>query len=97
MDEEIPQLTTGVCDEIASSTGSEDPVWSASPTLQVVQAKPIQANGQTRWRTLISDGVHVMQAMVVTQINCLFENGDAGKGSIIRVERFAINTIQGKR
>jgi hypothetical protein len=97
MDEEIPQLTTGVCDEIASSTGAQDPVWSTTPILQIVQAKVIETNEQTRWRTVISDGVHVLQAMVVTQFNTLFENGDAGKGSIIRVDRFAINTIQGRR
>jgi len=97
MEEEIPQLTTGVCDEIASSTGPEDPVWSTTPVLQIVQAKVIETNGQTRWRTVISDGVHVLQAMVVTQLNTLFESGDVGKGSIIRVQRFAINTIQGRR
>jgi hypothetical protein len=65
--------------------------------MQVVQAKAIETNGQTRWRTVISDGVNVLQAMVVTQLNTLFENGDAGKGSIVRIQRFAINTIQGRR
>jgi hypothetical protein len=95
--EEIPQLTAGVCNGIASSTGAQDPVWSTSPILQIVQAKAIETNGQTRWRTVVSDGKHVLQAMVVTQLNRLFENEEAGKGSIIRVERFAINTIQGRR
>ena len=46
---------------------------------------------------MISDGVHVLQAMVVTQLNPLFENEDIGKGSIVRIERFAINMIQGRR
>ena len=97
MDGEIPQLSTGACDEIASSTGPEDPVWSTSPVFQIVQAKVIETSGQTRWRTVISDGVHVLQAMVVTQLNPLFENEDIGKGSIVRIERFAINMIQGRR
>lgn len=97
MDEEIPQLSTGACEEIASSTGSEDAIWSTSPVLQIVQAKVIETNGQTRWRTVISDGVNVLQAMVVTQLNVLFENGDIGKGSIVRIQRFAINMIQGRR
>ena len=96
MDEEIPQLTTGVCEAIASAT-QQDPVWSTTPILQIVQAKPIETNGQIRWRTVISDGVHVLQAMVVTQFNSLLENGEAGKGSIIRIQRFAVNTIQGRR
>ena len=97
MDEDIPQLSTGVCNKIASSSGAQDPVWASSPVMQIVQAKAIETNGQTRWRTVISDGIHVLQAMVVTQLNTLFENGDAGKGSIIRIQRFAINTIQGRR
>jgi len=97
MDEEIPQLTTGVCDAIASSNGTKDPIWSTTPVLQIVQAKPIETNGQIRWRTVISDGVHVLQAMVVTQFNSLLENGEAGKGSIIRIQRFTVNTIQGRR
>lgn len=97
MEEELPQLTTGVCEQIASSIGTTDPVWSTSPILQIVQAKAIETGDQIRWRTVVSDGVHVMQAMVVTQLNTLLENGEVGKGSIVRVERFAINTIQNRR
>lgn len=92
----IPQLTTGVCEEIASAD-PKDPVWNSTPIMQIVQARSIETNGQTRWRVVISDGVHALQAMVVTQLNIPFENGDAGKNSIIRVQRFAINTIQGRR
>lgn len=97
MDEDTPQLTTGVCERIASSTGPQDPVWSTTPVMQIVQARAIETGGQTRWRIVISDGVFVLQAMVVTQLNTLFENGDAGKGSIVSIQRFAINTIQGRR
>ena len=97
MEEEIPQLTTGVCNEIASSTGAKDPVWSTAPILQIVQAKIIETGDQVRWRTVVSDGVHVLQAMVVTQLNPMLESGEIGKGSIIRVQRFAINTIQNRR
>ena len=97
MDGEIPQLTSGFCDEIASSTNPEDPVWSSSPVVQFVQAKPVDIGSQGRWRTVISDGVHVMQAMVVTQLNPMFENGELGKGSIARIERFTINKLQNRR
>jgi hypothetical protein len=97
MAEEIPQLTTGVCDQIASSSSKDDPVWASSPIMQIVQAKVIETGGQTRWRIIISDGAHVLQAMVITALNTLFENGDAGKGTIVRLLRFGINTIQGRR
>lgn len=96
MDEVPPSLATGVCQQIASA-GAQDPVWSSTPILQIVQAKAIETNGQTRWRIVISDGVHALQAMVITQLNDLFEDGHVGKGSIIRLERFAINMIQGRR
>ena len=94
---EIPQLTTGVCDEIASSAGPQDPVCSTSPTVQIVNARPIKTNDQTRWRVVISDGVHVVQAMVVVLLNPLFESGDVGKNAIVRIQRFAISTIANKR
>lgn len=97
MDGGIPQLTTGVFDELASSTNPDDPVWSTSPIVQFIQAKPIETGDHARWRAVISDGAHVMQAMVVTQLNSMLENGEVVKGSIIRVERFAINVIQNRR
>jgi len=95
--DKIPQLTTGVCDEIASSTGPHDPVYSTSPTVQVVFAKALEVSVPARWRIVISDGVHVVQAMVVTQLNPLFENRDVGKNGIVRIQRFAINMIQNRR
>ena len=97
MDGEIPQLSTGACDEIASLTGPADTVWSTSPVLQIVQTKLIGTGGQPRWRIAISDGVRVLCAMVVIQLNPLFENGDIGNGSIVRIQRFVVNTIKGRR
>ena len=96
MDEEIPQLTTGVCDQIASAQGG-DPVWASAPVMQIVQAKMIETSGLARWRAVISDGVHVIQAMVTATLNNLFVNGDAQKGSIVRLQRFGISTIQERR
>ena len=97
-DEDIPQLTAGFCNQLVTSASTQDPALVTSPIVQIVQAKAIGTNSdQKLWRTVISDGVHVLQAMVVCQLNTLFENGDAGKGSIVRIQRFTINTIQGRR
>ena len=98
-DEGIPQLTTGFCNQLMSSADAQDQdhVWTTSPIVQIVQANAIEINGQKRWRAVVSDGVHVLQAMVVFQFNALFDNGNAGKGSIVRIQRFVINTIQGRR
>ena len=96
-DQNVPQLTTGFCDQLLSPADAQDHVWATSPTVQIVQAKAIETNGQKRWRVAISDGVHVIQAMVVFQFNALFENGDAGTGSIVRIRRSVVNVIQGRR
>ena len=93
----IPQLTTGVCDQMASSTGPEDPVWSTSPILQILQARAIGTGDQIRWRVTVSDGVHALLAMAVRQLNPLFDKGEVRKGSIIRVQRIAANAIQNRR
>lgn len=92
----LPQLTTGFCDEIVSSADSKDPGWPTSPTLQILQTKAIENGGRTYWRAVVSDGVHTTQAMVVTQLNSLLENGEVGEGSIILVQQFVINTIQNR-
>jgi len=97
MDGEIPQLTTGFLNDIASLPGQDNPVWSSSPIVQFVQTRPIEMGQQGRWRTVISDGAHVMQAMVATQHNPMFENGEVKKGTIIRIARFAINKLQDRR
>ena len=97
MDGDIPQLTPGFCDQIASSTSPQDPVWSSLPIVQILQAKAVEINGRTLWRTPISDGTHVLQAIVSVLLNTLFENEHAGKGSIVRVQRFTMSPINGKR
>lgn len=88
MGENVPQLTTGIFLQIASSASPQDPVWSTSPIVQVLQAKPVEKNGKTRWRLLISDGTHILQALAAPHLNTLFEDGHAGKGSVVRVHRF---------
>ena len=92
-------LTTGFYDEIASLTGSERRTWptSGGPILQILQTKPISCGDEIRWQMVVSDGVHAMQAMVVIQLNPLLENGEVGKGCIIRVQHLAVNTIQKRR
>lgn len=97
MDKDIPQLTAGVCDQIASSTGPQDLAQFTSPIVQILQPKVIELNGKKRWRILISDGTHALPVMVATQLNALFEDGHAGDGSIVRVQRLTANAITGRR
>src|SRR5882762_6938518 len=97
MNEDIPQLTTGFCGQIASSTSLQDPVWASSPIVQILQARAVESNGRKVWRIVISDGTHIQQAIASAQPNALFENGHARKGSIVRLRRMAMSPINGRR
>ena len=97
VDKDVPQLTTGFCDKIASSTGPQDPIFKTSPILQIFQAKCIGIGDQKRWRVLISDGTKCLQAIVATRLNNLFERCLVKNGSIVRVGGLGENIINGRR
>jgi len=59
--------------------------------VQILQAKAVESNARTVWRAVISDGTHILQAIVSPQLSTLFENGHAGKGSVVRVQRLAMS------
>lgn len=50
---------------------------SGQPMVQLLEVKQIAGNGGSppRYRLIISDGVHFMQAMLATQLNDLVTNG----------------------
>lgn len=92
MDNVIPELTTGLYDQLTSSA-----ILPTPRIVQILQPKPTGPHGQERWRVIISDGTHFLQALAVPQLNTLFENGQVGSGSIVRVQRLVVNTIGGRR
>uniref|UniRef100_A0ACD5W398 Uncharacterized protein n=1 Tax=Avena sativa TaxID=4498 RepID=A0ACD5W398_AVESA len=55
------------------------------PVLQVVGAPSAQGHGVVRYRVLLSDGVHSLQAMLHTYLNGLVTTGRLRDGSVIRV------------
>jgi replication factor A1 len=97
MNEDIPQLTTGLCDQLASSTCPQDPSWPTPPTVQILQAKAVEGNGRALWRIIISDGTHILQLIVSPQLNALFENGHVGNGSIVRLQDVKLSPPIGGR
>lgn len=93
MDNVIPELTTGLYDQLVSSAISPTP-----RVVQILQSKLAGPHGRERRRVVISDGTHIIQAALADpQLNTLFENGQVGNGSIVRVQRIVVNTIQGRR
>lgn len=92
MDNVIPELTAGLCDQLASSAISPTPC-----IVQILQSKLTGPHGREQWLAVISDGSHFLQALAIRQLDALFENGQVGIGSIVRIQRLVVNTIQGRR
>lgn len=67
--------------------------------LQIVDIRQI-GNAQTtteRFRLVLSDGVHLQQAMLATQLNEKVKNNLAVKGSIVQLLEYICNTVQNRK
>ncbi|KAF9335953.1 Replication factor A protein 1 [Podila minutissima] len=76
-----------------------NPVTNA-PILQVLNTKMLPATSgaaANRYRTMFSDGVHVMQGIFATTLNPLIDSGAITKNSLVRVNRYTVKPIAGKK
>ncbi|XP_062219115.1 replication protein A 70 kDa DNA-binding subunit C-like [Phragmites australis] len=102
---EAVQLTPGAVQAIADGMGPS----AIQPVLQVAEVRPITStkrgpagakpdpNSSERFRMMLSDGVHAQQAMLATAYNPLVRDGTLRVGTIVHLNEFICNTIQGKR
>ncbi|CAL9134919.1 unnamed protein product [Musa textilis] len=69
------------------------------PVVQVWEVKLVNTQQSTteRYRMLLSDGAHMQQAMLATQMNGLVKLGTLQKHSIVRLDEFICNVIQNRR
>ncbi|KAJ6808923.1 replication protein A 70 kDa DNA-binding subunit A-like [Iris pallida] len=83
----------------AISTISEGASEDLKPVLQVMEVRLVNtAQTKTeRFRMVLSDGVHQQQAMLATQMNHIVQSGALQKGSIVQLNEFICNSIQGRR
>ncbi|RKP08491.1 replication factor-a protein [Thamnocephalis sphaerospora] len=91
------QLTPNAVRQIYDGVG-EDPTLS-NPVVQVINIKklPMQSADSTeRFRFIISDGKHFMQAMLSTQLNDLVQSGRLTKNAVIRMTKYICNAIQNR-
>ena len=95
------QLTAGICERLNTADQEDAELWQSTPTLQFLSIKKISSaqpgGGVDRYRIIISDGVHFLQAMLATPLNEFVEQGLIGKNTVAVVERMSCNIIQGKR
>lgn len=69
------------------------------PLLQVADIRLVNTaqNTAERYRMLLSDGTHMQQAMLATQMNHVVKSGKLQKGSIVRLTEFICNLIQNRK
>ncbi|TPX37051.1 hypothetical protein SmJEL517_g00865 [Synchytrium microbalum] len=89
------QLTPGFLPEAANGTAESQPAMQ-NPLVQVLNVKAVDNTSGKRYRLIISDGQHYMQAMLATQLNSLMDDGQVGKNALIRLKRYLCNPVPNK-
>jgi len=83
--------------DVTPVPGFEQPVLQVLAVKAISNNPPAAANPTERWRVVLSDGTHYIQAMVATQLNALIHSGDIAKGKLIRVNAYSINKMKDKK
>lgn len=97
-----PQLTAGICSRLDDLSNVDDDILNSRPTIQFLSIKKVPpttgvAATVDRYRIIISDGEHFLQAMLAVQLNHLIDEGEIKKHSIAVIEKFSCNLVQEKR
>ncbi|XP_074571966.1 replication protein A 70 kDa DNA-binding subunit A-like [Curcuma longa] len=87
-------LTRGAIAAVSEGRAEE----GAKPVVQVWDLRLVntQQNTTERYRMLLSDGAHIQQAMLATQMNGLVKSGTLQKYSIVQLNEFICNVIQNR-
>ncbi|KAG7448223.1 replication factor-a protein [Guyanagaster necrorhizus] len=93
-------LTANACSHLTLAD-MEDDIFQSPVTLQVLstkkvpQSKSVQA--QDRYRIILSDGIHYIQAMLATQLNTLVDEETVTKNTVVIVEKMTCSIVQERR
>ena len=69
-----------------------------NPIVQLLEVKQINGQGgATRYRLIISDGQHFMQAMLATQLNALVDQQQLQQYCIVRLNEYLCNVVQNRK
>ncbi|CAK5277292.1 unnamed protein product [Mycena citricolor] len=102
----LSDLSKGSCDALQNAAQGDASVFDTVHTLQVLSVRVVNQNstGATvpRFRIIVSDGEHFVQAMLATQLNTLVNEDGNGpvkikKNTIVNVTKMTCNIVQGKR
>ncbi|KAI6005784.1 hypothetical protein EDD15DRAFT_2384466 [Pisolithus albus] len=96
------QLTSGICSRLSEATPAEIDEIGGGYTVQLVSIKKVTAVSAAapaidRYRIIMSDGVHFIQAMLATQLNDLVSNEEIVKNSVVIIDKLTCNVLGDKR
>ncbi|KAI6028571.1 hypothetical protein F5J12DRAFT_806286 [Pisolithus orientalis] len=96
------QLTSGICSRLSEATPAEIDEIGGGYTVQLVSIKKVAATSAAapaidRYRIIMSDGVHFIQAMLATQLNELVANEEIVKNTVVIIDRLTCNVLGDKR
>jgi replication factor A1 len=96
------QLSAGSCEKLQSASQADSSVLESSHTIQFLSIKKVNnpsssAPSVDRYRIIISDGVHFIQAMLATQLNQMVNDGQISRHTVAVLEKATCNTVQSKK
>lgn len=99
-----PTLSSGSVKILQKASPEDVDLFDHEYTLQFLSIKKVgnNANAPTsappeRYRLIISDGEHYMQAMLATQLNDLVQENSITKNTVAVVDKLTCNYVQEKR
>lgn len=98
----MSQLSAGICARLSEASPTEIDELGTGYTVQLLSIKKVAQATTTvatidRYRIILSDGVHFVQAMLATQLNEFVSRGDIVKNSIVVIDKLTCNFVQDKR
>ena len=98
----MSQLSAGICTRLSEASPEEIDELGSGYTVQLLSIKKVNQTTSAvsaidRYRIILSDGVHFVQAMLATQLNELVSRGDIVKNTIVVVDKLTCNFVQDKR
>lgn len=98
------QLTSGFLSRVTVTDQGNEDLWTSRPNLQLLSVKRIVGKDglptpgtPERYRIIVSDGNHFLQAMLATQLNHLVHDDAIGKNTVATIDQLSCNTVQGKK
>ena len=95
------QLTAGSVELLQNATPEDVDVFNTQHVMQFLSIKQVgqhpMGSAPDRYRIILSDGIHYMQAMLATQLNGMVQENIIGKNTVAVLEKLTCNYVQAKR